>query len=141
MGIQVRYVSKADSKLMRFFGFFSSSFMTDYWTTIEHTIYYPTTVTNPLAPENEQTRNHEALHVKQFERYGWFLMGCAILFFPLPVLFSGRWWIERTPYLEDIKAYKTIPVEAFVDALSCYLYPWPKCLMRRWFLKQLSRSE
>lgn len=75
-----RYVRKTDSKLMRFLGrlpFVPSSFMTDFWTTIGHTIYTPSSLDHDSdygkptwESRHEQTIKHENVHVCQYETLG-----------------------------------------------------------------------
>jgi len=60
---------------------------------------------------------------------------------PLPVLFSGRWFIERAAYLDGIIKYGD-DVEKCVNTLwDGYLWPWPKPLMRKWFYKKLKEHN
>jgi hypothetical protein len=80
--------SKADSKLMKFIGFFYPKFLTSYWTTIGDTIYYPTTVV--IATEADKkarsvTIQHEMVHVEQYKKYGipLFFYAFASVFFVL----------------------------------------------------------
>lgn len=81
---------------------------------------------------------HEMHHVRQLAPwYGpWWVIPC-VLFFPLPVLFSGRWWVERGPYLDNIKQ-RLDTVESVVEDLwHDYGYCWPKPMMRKWFKARL----
>jgi hypothetical protein len=81
---------------------------------------------------------HEMYHVTQFESWwGPWLIPLAASLFPLPVLLSGRWFIERWAYLGDIKAGR-LTVEAAAETLwGLYGWCWPKPLMRRWFRGEL----
>jgi hypothetical protein len=146
----IRFVAKRDSSLMRFLGFLltwvTPQFMDQFWTTLGSTIYYPTSVINPRHEKYATIVWHESIHVEQFYTYSWFLMVCAYTFFPLPILFSGRWWIERGAYLVtllcEIKENPSCNIEARVDAIvemlwSSYAWPWPKKWMKAWFLSQL----
>jgi hypothetical protein len=130
---------KKDSFWMRLVGKIVPRFM-NYWTTVGKTIYYPShLIRNPLKIVCHQTLLHELVHVKQYEKYGavgFLFLYCLI---PLPVLFAYfRWKLEREAYLLDIKAGMT--VEHAVNELAAYLYPWPKCWMRKWFNEELAKA-
>ena len=140
----VRFIRKDHSFWMRLIGVFSPGFLSDWWTTWrwpfgQPTIYYPTRVANPA--RFPDTLEHEGVHVKQQEP--WFGPWITILFvlrFPLPIFFSGRWFIERGPYLLDIRRGRRT-IGQVIDAMwNDYLWPWPKPLMRRWFIKELSKT-
>ena len=138
----VQFVKKSDSTLMKFIGFFFPAFMTNLWTTIGDTIYYPVTVKSPLAIKNYPIIKHEVVHIKQFKKYGVPLFLLLYLFLPLPFLFSYfRWKFEREAYFHaNIKTEKDI--DRVVDSLAkYYLYPWPKRWMRKWFVDQLERRR
>lgn len=145
------FINKGNSPLMRFIAFFlGDKFLTDFWTTWrlpfqEHVrIGYPSGRTDldgkATAYDIADTIivDHELVHATQFRP--WYGPWWVILFvslFPLPVLFSGRWFVERRAYLKHIKT-GYYSVDAVVDALwHRYGWCWPKPLMRRWFAKQL----
>lgn len=118
-------------------------FMTDFWTTIRlpfgrPTIYYPTTVSNPFDLRHSAVLAHEAVHARQ--QLGFFGLWSSILLylvFPLPVLFSGRWWLEREAYLVSIRRGGW-SVDEVVEVLwGSYFYPWPRAWMRAWFKRRL----
>jgi hypothetical protein len=67
-----------------------------FWTTSGNIIYYPATIINPFEPEYGTTILHEFVHVKQYKKYGFILFNLLYFIFPLPILFSGRWYIART---------------------------------------------
>ena len=143
----VRYVCKDGSLLMRMIGWLlatfriNQKFMTVYWTTIGNTVYFPTTVKNPSHPRYDGVRSHELMHVDQYEKYGVVLMAIAYLFFPLPFFLSGRWWIERRPYLEDIRAGRKTVDRAVNSLWSGYGWPYPRSWMRAWFVEQLGAPD
>jgi hypothetical protein len=127
---------------MRTIGFFYPEFMTNLWTTIGSTIYYPTTVRSPITGGYHTIIKHEVVHVKQFKKYGIPLFLFLYLLFPLPSLFSYfRWKFEREAYFHaDIKDEKDIT--RIVNILSkYYFYPWPKSWMHKWFTKELERRK
>lgn len=97
------------------------------------------TVTHPAGMTTKEakradTLQHERVHAEDFARPWaplWIL--ALVLLFPLPVLFSGRWFVERHAYLHDIRRGADT-VEGAVHTLwSGYGWCWPKPLMRRWF--------
>ena len=123
-----------------------ADFMTKWWTTYrwpfqKARIAFPTTLTAAQAIMKVDTLNHELVHVEQFRPW-W---GPPVIFalevlFPLPVLFSGRWFVERPAFLLDIKT-KRRTIDQAVDKLwTGYFYPWPRSLMRRWFERELEVS-
>lgn len=131
-----RYVRKDRSLLMHGLDIvlhpFVPDFMTRFWTTLGGTIYYPEGVPDPLAKEHDGIRAHEMVHFNQWQEHP-ICMVLLYLFFPLPFLFSGRWFIERPAYLLDILSGR-FTVDAAVDSLwRSYLWPWPRPLMRAWF--------
>lgn len=132
-GIECRFAPR-DSVVMKFIGRFIGD---NFWVTIGDTIYYPATIKDPTYPQYRVVREHEAMHVAQFKKYGVLLMALMYIAFPLPILFSGRWFIERNPYLHDIKSGAVTINEAVSMLARFYLYPWPKTLMRRWFERQV----
>ena len=100
--------------------------------TIKNTIYYP----EGLDPfQYPVVIEHELVHVKQWERLG--SLGFLLLYFilPLPLLFSGRWFLEREAYLKDIEAGELSANHVTYLLWSEYFFSWPKPLMRRWFKK------
>lgn len=96
-------------------------------------------VTYPVgtsSPSRSPTLKHEEHHVKQLGTwYGplWLLLLATLL--PLPVFFSGRWFIERRAYLGDINRGQLTADRAADILWSRYGMCWPKALMRRWFYK------
>lgn len=142
----IRFIRKDESRLMRvlaaLLGIVGIRFE-QFWTTIrlpfgEPTIYYPAGVLDPLGPRYDGVRAHELEHVEQQRTwYGLLWSYFAYLLVPLPVGFSGRWFIERNPFLGDIRRGMK-SVDQVVELLwRSYLFPWPRFLMRRWFLKKL----
>jgi hypothetical protein len=141
----VIFKAKNDSALLRLAGILirpiNPRWARDYWITIGNTIYYPPSVTDPMAPQYATIRAHELEHVWQFRRYGFLIMLLGYFLLPLPVLFSGRWLIERRAFLKDIRA-KARSVDGAVDTLWYdYAAPWPRGLMRRWFNHQLNKED
>lgn len=102
-------------------------------------------VTHPTAemyPEQSPTLQHELFHVKQFATWwGPWLLPLFAALLPLPVFFSGRWFIERHAYAEDIRNGRCTVDEAVNALWSGYLMPWPKKLMSRWFARATTSPE
>jgi len=132
---------------MRFIGFFRKNFMTYYWTTINNTIYYPTTVNDPESLWNQPTVEHELVHVVQQKKYSLPLFLLLYCFFPIPIFGAYfRWKFEREAYLEDIKAnmdpvchkmdWEILSSGAADTLWDGYFWCWPRNLMYKWFMKQ-----
>jgi hypothetical protein len=133
---------------MKFLGLFMGvSFITYFWTTIrlpfqKCVIYYPSQ--NDISKYDQIPQwaigilDHELIHVEQ-QRSSWGLFKSFLFyfFFPLPVFFSGRWFIEMEPYLQDIKSGRLTIDQAVNILWGSYVVPWPPCLMRSWFEKKL----
>lgn len=81
---------------------------------------------------------HELHHVQQFAtKLGpWWVILAQL--FPLPVFFSGRWFVERGAYLDEIER-GDLTLDTAIDILwTQYGWPWPRSWMRRWFIKKLN---
>ena len=138
-----RLIPKSESRPMRVIGFFSQHFYEDFWTTYrvwfgKTTITYPDSVEDPL--DDSDILDHELAHVPQWEPwYGPVWVTSLAFLFPLPFLFSGRWFIERPAFLKDIRA-KRLTVDEVVDILwTSYLWAWPRPLMRKWLIAELRK--
>lgn len=135
----LKFVRKDRSLLMHCLGWvlrplLGNTFMTSWWTTLGSTIYYPITVQDPA---QHHLVEHESVHAWQFRRWGWCAMVALTLLVPLPVLFSGRWFVERRAYLVDILGGHCT-IEGAVNMLwQSYAWPWPRPWMRRWFEGQI----
>jgi len=88
----------------------------------------------PLTDKDAGIIAHELRHVAQCSSFlglWWTVLLNTIL--PLPALFSGRWFVERRPYLLDIRNGRK-SIDSAVNLLwASYGWCWPKPLMRRWF--------
>jgi len=149
----VNLILKKKSRFMRFVGFFlGRSFMEDFWTTYrlpfqkKGTITYPDS--NDLSKYEEipkwmwPTLEHELIHIEDMKSgWGLFKMFWLVWLLPLPIIFSGRWFIERHAYLHNILNHGR-SIEKSVDVLwSGYGWAWPKCLMRKWFNKKVAEHK
>ncbi len=138
---RVRLRPKSKLWWARAIGELSPSFMTSFWTTVRFpgqppVIAYPTTVKEPLETRYHGILKHELVHVNQM-RTSWGLIKTTALYFflPLPILFSGRWYVERPAYLLDIDTGRK-SIDGATELLwRSYVVPWPRPLMRRWFKK------
>lgn len=123
--------------------FLRGRFMSEVWTTFDENIYYPIGFDDDSeALTASHIINHELVHVKQYKDLGklGFLLWYFIL--PLPFFFSGRWWLERKAYLVDLNYYMSIgytkeySVNMIVKEIDrFYVRPWPKTLMKKWFME------
>jgi len=85
------------------------SYLTHYVTTLGHTIYVPDDFDSWRPERAWEILRHEAVHVRQFERYGW--IGMVILYglLPLPMgLAYGRARLEWEAYAETLRAVAEI---------------------------------
>ena len=137
---------KSDLWWARAIGLFWPAFLIRWWTTVRFpfcrgVIAYPDTVDDPMRPGYAWVLDHELVHVVQ-QQSAWGLFESAVLYFllPLPIVFSGRWFIERRAYLLDIQAGHQTVESAAYNLWRYYLWAWPKPLMRRWFQKQVQRD-
>ncbi len=139
---RVRLVRKDRSRLMRAIAVVLWPLGIDFkrfWTTLrlplgESTIYYPAHVADPMADRCVTVVRHELVHVAQ-QRTAAGLARSYLLYllFPLPVLFSGRWFIERRAFLVDIEDGARTPTQCADLLWRQYFYPWPRRLMVEWF--------
>lgn len=139
---RVRLQPKSVLWWARVIGWFWPGFITNWWTTIRFpfckgVVAYPSGI-NPMLQMYLPTREHELVHVRQ-QRTAWGLFSSFLLYFfvPLPFLLSGRWFIERPAYLQDILGgHKTIDYSVKVLWRS-YLWVWPRSWMKAWFTAQV----
>lgn len=95
------------------------------------TIYHPRGFRGTYSP----VLPHELYHAREQWSKWWgpWLLPLLYSLLPLPILVSGRWWIERGAYLLDIQAGR-LTIDQAVDTLwHDYLWPMPRFLMRGWF--------
>ncbi len=130
-------------------------YVSQYVTTLGHTIYVPDDFDawNPI--QALQVLRHEAVHVRQFERYGW--IGMILLYgllpFPLGLAF-GRALLEMEAYTETLRA--TAETQGIAAAKSKYLHDhiirrftgpdyawmWPfPSMIQRWIDRAIDEIE
>ena len=130
---EYKIVYKTDSRLMRCLGwlmFFNKSFMTDFTTTLGHTIYLTNQQYAKLHPVTVKvTIAHELVHVKDYERLGGLLFvllyGCPQIFAPLAILLAlfCPWWIAAlwaVLCLSPVPAYFRMQLEKKAYTFSIY---------------------
>lgn len=128
----LRVVDKADDRFSRLvdqalkaitFGG-QGAFMTRYVTTIGRTIYLPARWTERTPESRYVTLRHEAVHLRQFRRYG--LVGTAAIYL-VPIFPMGLAWgrarLEWEAYAETLRATAEVHgIEAARDpALHRYI--------------------
>jgi len=109
----LRVIDKADDRFSRLidvalkaitFGG-QSAFMTRYVTTIGRTIYLPARWRDRTPESRYVTLRHEAVHLRQFRRYG--LVGTAVIYL-IPIVPMGLAWgrarLEWEAYAETLRA-------------------------------------
>jgi len=138
-------IRKDESLLMRALALvLGRTFLTDFWTTWKLPfqryvrIGYPTGISKPL--EHQDVIDHELVHARQFRAWGAVAVVLLAILLPLPVLFSGRWFIERDAYLRDIRARRRSIDGAVWLLWNQYGWCWPRARMRRWFERQLAEG-
>jgi hypothetical protein len=129
-----------------------SRYLTDYITTLGHTIYVPSGWEKMSALHRYTILRHEVVHVRQFERYTWPGMVLIYGLFPLPIgLAYGRARLEWEAYAETLRA----TAEAYGYEAACdpglhddivarfvgpdYVWMWPfPNMVRRWIAECLA---
>lgn len=128
-----------------------SAYMTRYVTTIGRTIYLPSDWDARPDADRYVTLRHEAVHMRQFRRYG--LVGMSLLYL-LPILpmglALGRARLEWEAYAETLRAVAEAKglsaaeepglhahiVRQFTGAAYGWMWPFPGAV-RRWIRRSL----
>lgn len=121
------------------------AFMTRYVTTIGRTIYLPEGWERRGDVDRYATLRHEAVHLRQFRRFG--LLGTSLLYL-LPILpmglALGRARLEQQAYAETLRAVaeqrgldaaealRAHVVRQFVSGAYGWMWPFPRAI-HRWF--------
>lgn len=131
------------------------TYLTQYVTTLGHTIYVPDDFPNWEPSHAWEVLRHELVHVSQFERYGW--VGMVLLYglLPLPLGLSyGRARLEWEAYRETLRAVAEAHglaaarspklhaeiVRRFTGPDYGWMWPFPGSV-RRWIAKALDEIE
>jgi hypothetical protein len=131
------------------------TYLTNYVTTLGHTIYVPDGFNEWPAAQRYEVLRHELIHVQQFERYGW--LGMIVLYgiLPLPMgLAYGRARLEWEAYAETLRAVAEVEgiraaraprlrdmiVRRFTGPDYGWMWPFPR-MVRRWIAEELDRIE
>jgi hypothetical protein len=131
------------------------TYLSQYVTTLGHTIYVPDDF-DAWSPANAiEILRHEAVHVAQFERYGW--IGMVLLYGILPLPMGLAWFrarLEWEAYEETLWAVAEIEgfdaarspdlrakiVRRFTGPDYGWMWPFPR-MIHRWFDKTLAEIE
>jgi hypothetical protein len=118
------------------------------WVTVGNRIFYPDKVHPPYPEHNEKTQlawmhqhlqrvAHELAHVAQWHRYGKAGFLLRYFVFPLPVFYSGRYFLEREAYAVDVRWFNLSPGAAATNLCSkAYGWSWPRSSAELWFEAQ-----
>jgi hypothetical protein len=128
-------------------------YLQEYVTTIGRTIYVtPDWDERPLG-DRYATLRHEAVHLRQFRRYGLLPMALAYLLLPLPLgLAWCRMRLEREAYEETIRVHHELGtldaglrrhiLGQFTSGAYGWMWPFPRAVARWYdaFVGSLSKS-
>lgn len=130
-------------------------YLSDYVTTLGRTIYVPDDWDEQPPGRRWEVLRHEAVHVRQFERWGWLVMILVYGILPLPLgLAYGRARLEWEAYAETLRAVAEL--EGLEAAKSPALHDeivrrftgpdygwmWPfEGAVRRWIAEEVARIE
>jgi len=131
------------------------TYLSHYVTTLGHTIYVPDDFDDWPSAQAAEILRHEAVHVAQFERYGWLLMILLYGVLPLPVgLAYFRARFEMEAYEETLRAVAEIEglaaardpslraqiVRRFTGPDYAWMWPFPRTI-ERWIDEALAKIE
>lgn len=131
------------------------SFMSQYTTTLGHTIYTPSNWEDQPFFSRAAILRHEGVHFRQREKMGFVTYALAYLFLPLPAVFAvGRRDMEMEAYEETLRAFAEyygvqalrenhIRIRVTDEFLGPnYLWMWPfRKDIDRWYDEVVSRLE
>lgn len=84
--------------------------------------------------------DHEGIHAKDMSTaWGLFKMFWLLWLLPLPVVISGRWYIERWVFLQDIERGPLTLEQAAEILWRDYFFAWPRSWAIRWWKAQLEK--
>jgi hypothetical protein len=131
------------------------TYVSHYVTTLGHTIYVPDDFDDWSPSHAIEILRHEAVHVSQFERYGW--LGMVILYGMLPLPMGLAWFRARleweayeetfwaTAEIEGIDAARSPELRAkivrrFTGPDYGWMWPFPRTI-ERWIDQTLADIE
>lgn len=131
------------------------TYLSHYVTTLGHTIYVPDDFDSWSPAHAIEVLRHEAVHVEQFERYGW--IGMILLYGVLPLPMGLAWFrarLEWEAYQESFWAIAEIEgfeaacspelraqvVRRFTGPDYGWMWPFPKTI-ERWIDETLAEIE
>jgi hypothetical protein len=127
-------------------------YLTDYVTTLGHTVLVPTGWDRIPPLRRYEVLRHELVHVRQFERWGWCGMVLLYGLLPLPVgLAWGRARLEWEAYAETLRAIAEVEgiaaardprlhqeiIRRFTGPDYAWMWPFPR-RVQRWIDAQLA---
>jgi hypothetical protein len=132
-----------------------NAYLAHYVTTLGHTIYVPDDFDEWSPGHAWEVLRHEAVHVRQFERFGW--VGMVLLYglLPLPMgLAYGRARLELEAYTESLRATAELEgmeaahsperhaqiIRRFTGPDYAWMWPFPG-QVQRWIDAALARIE
>jgi len=130
-------------------------YLTDYVTTLGHTIYVPDDWERRSAAARLETLRHEVVHVEQFETWGIPVMVLVYGLLPLPFgLAYGRARLEWQAYAESLRAIADLHgleaaraphvhahiVARFTGPDYGWMWPFPR-MVKRWIDDELAAIE
>ena len=138
---KLRILNKGSSRLWRLLGWFSDDQMHMWWTVYRLPFGRAVMAHPPGADIRQEWKlaNHELYHVEWMLNWWgpWVLLPLYFLV-PLPVWFSGRWFIERGAYLRDLETDR-LTIDQCIDFLwRRYAMAWPKGKMRAWLEREVA---
>lgn len=83
---------------------------------------------------------HELTHADDQRTLAGLVWTVLCQVFPLPVFFSGRWFVERYAFLGDIRRGRHTVESAVYTLHKHYGRPWPRQWMREWFEARAGRQ-
>jgi hypothetical protein len=131
------------------------TYLSRYVTTLGRTIYVPNDFEDWPPARAVEVLRHEAVHVAQFERFGWIGMILLYGLLPLPMgLAYGRARLEWEAYTETLRAVAEIEgidaarepslhdeiIRRFTGPDYGYMWPFPG-VVRRWIEQALLEIE
>ncbi|HRI71746.1 MAG TPA: hypothetical protein PK156_46255 [Polyangium sp.] len=131
------------------------TYLSSYITTLGHTIYVPDDFDSWDPRRALEILRHEAVHVAQFERYGW--IGMILLYGVLPLPMGLSWFRARleweayeetfwaTAEVEGIAAARSPELRAqivrrFTGPDYAWMWPFPR-MVERWIDEVLAEIE